>query len=245
MPKLYNTLPYSMQTIYKQLQTQLESFQTSCEFHGVSFESIAETYKAVFEDHPEYFWLSGSSAGTTITRGTSISVEFRPEYRETSSTNQLRREKTEFESKVAELIALAKRRSSNIYDQILFLHDYLVVHTDYRDNSRHCFDAYGCLIQGRAVCSGYAAAFHVLMNKLGVECGRVRGSSSSALTGEVSHVWNYIKLSDGYYFIDVTWDDDEINKNNNRNFYMVTTSELLEKDSKQHNFTQELYKEIK
>ena len=207
MSTIYSTLPNEKQRIYQDLQTKLEAFQTAFVYQNVSYDSLCEIYKAVLEDHPEYFWLSGASACTTRTRGTFSFVEFRPEFRGLMSVDQAKGENVRFRATVSELISMVKRYSSDPYAQVLFLHDYLVLHSDYRDGSTHCFDAYGCLIEGKAVCAGYAAAFHVLMNKLGVECGRVRGSSASALTGEVSHEWNYIRLADGYYFVDVTWDD--------------------------------------
>ena len=231
MPTAYSKLQYSKQRIYKELQSKLETFHLACEFQGVSFETIGEIYKAILEDHPEYFWLSGASSGTTKTCGAFSSVTFRPELRISDPSDQLRIERTKFETKVSELVSLAKRQSYDVYKQILFLHDYLVQHTDYRSDSQHCYDAYGCLILGRAVCAGYAAAFQVLMSKLGIECGRVRGNSASALTGEVSHVWNYIRLSDGYYFVDVTWDDPVVSNGTNRDnlsheYFCLSSNEI-------------------
>lgn len=232
MPTAYSTLHYSKQSIYRELQSKLEIFQSSCEFQGVSFETVDEIYKAIIEDHPEYFWLSGASSGTTKTCGAFSSVTFRPELREAAASfNQIRKERTKLEAKASELVSLAKRQSYDVYKQILFLHDYLVQHTDYRSDSQHCYDAYGCLILGRAVCSGYAAAFQVLMSKLGIECGRVRGNSASALTGEVSHVWNYIRLSDGYYFVDVTWVDPVVSNGTNRDnlsheYFCLSSNEI-------------------
>lgn len=216
MPTAYHALQYSEQCTYRELQSKLETFQLSCEFQGISFETIVEIFKMILEDHPEYFWLSGAGSGTIKTRGAVSSVIFRPELCESASFNQIKKERAELKSKVSELISLAKRQSYDVYKQILFLHDYLVQHTDYCSNSPHCYDAYGCLILGGAVCAGYAAAFQVLMSKLGIECGRVRGNSASVLTGEISHVWNYISLPDGYYFIDVTWDDPVVRNGTNR-----------------------------
>lgn len=231
MPTAYSALHYSKQSIYRELQSKLETLQPLCEFQGVSFETVGEIYKAVLEDHPEYFWLSGASSGTTKTCGAFSSVTFRPELRGAASFDQIRKERTKLEAKASELVSLAKRQSYDVYKQILFLHDYLVQHTDYRSDSQHCYDAYGCLILGRAVCAGYAAAFQVLMSKLGIECGRVRGNSASALTGEVSHVWNYIRLSDGYYFVDVTWDDPVVSNGTNRDnlsheYFCLSSNEI-------------------
>ena len=203
----FGALSMAQRRTYRDLQSGIEAFRTEFVYLNETNEGICGVFKAVLADHPEYFWLTGSSKGTVETLGSSVKVYFRPEFVGSSSALQLRSEKSAFDAKVSELIALAKRRSNVLYEQIVFLHDHMVRHTDYRMNVSHCFDAYGCLVLGKAVCAGYAAAFQVLMNRLGVECGRLHGSSSSQLTGETSHEWNYIRLQDGYYFIDVTWDD--------------------------------------
>lgn len=81
MPTAYSTLQFSRQNIYRELQSKLDMFQPSCEFQGVSFETISEIYKAVLEDHPEYFWLSGASSGTTKSSGAFSSNEIRLSHR--------------------------------------------------------------------------------------------------------------------------------------------------------------------
>lgn len=123
MPTAYSKLQYSKQRIYKELQSKLETFHLACEFQGVSFETVGEIYKAVLEDHPEYFWLSGASSGTTKTCGAFSSVTFRPELRgSAASFDQIRKERTKLETKASELVSLAKRQSYDAYKQILFLH---------------------------------------------------------------------------------------------------------------------------
>lgn len=61
--------------------------------------------------------------------------------------------------------------------------------------------AYSTLVNGRTVCAGYARAFQYLMQQLGVPCYYCTGYA-----GE-SHAWNIIRLDDGYYNVDATWDD--------------------------------------
>lgn len=169
------------------------------------FDTVFKVYKTVLDHHPEYFWLSGKCSGTTKTRTDGSILSFKPGFE--YDLSQVPEDRQLFNHTIDTLVNTAKKHTSSLYEQILFLHDYLVVHTDYVLNAPHCYDAYGCLVSHNAVCAGYAAAFQVLMQKIGVLCGRTSGWSKSNLTGESSHVWNYIKLSDGYYYIDVTWDD--------------------------------------
>lgn len=62
------------------------------------------------------------------------------------------------------------------------------------------YTVYGAIVDGKAVCAGYAYAFGEFMNRLGIENGY-------ALSNSMDHIWNQVKLDDGWYWIDVTWND--------------------------------------
>jgi len=61
--------------------------------------------------------------------------------------------------------------------------------------------AYSALVNGRSVCAGYSRAFQYLMQEAGIPCYYCTGYA-----GE-SHAWNIVGLEDGFYNVDVTWDD--------------------------------------
>ena len=67
--------------------------------------------------------------------------------------------------------------------------------------------AYSAIIPGDAfepVCEGYAGAFKVLCDALGVPCICVSGS----MTSLSAHMWNYVQLENGkWYQVDVTTGD--------------------------------------
>ena len=227
--KYYELLTRVEQKCYNEILTKIESYKAEWSFSQTSFDFIVKVYRSVLKDHPEYFWLSPDCEGTTITSGSELTVLFRPKIE--VEINQIMTMRQKVDNCVKDLISKAKRRSLHLYEQVLFIHDYLVMNTDYVLNTSHCYDAYGCLILHRAVCSGYAAAFQMLMKKLGVECGRISGWSSSKICEDTSHVWNYVKLSDGYYYIDVTWDDPIINNgvaadNLSHDFFCVNLNEM-------------------
>ena len=122
------------------------------------------------------------------------------------------------------------------------IHDYIIKKTKYDDNyvkTDKIVDsnkATGALINGKSLCSGYADAFALFLDKLNIPNFKVNSEE---------HEWNVIYFNNKWSHVDVTWDDDEINKNNNRNFFLINTKELLEKDKKDHNFNKDLYLEIK
>lgn len=86
--------------------------------------------------------------------------------------------------------------------------------------------AYGALVNKKAVCSGFSAAYKAIMDYLGIPCitvsGYSKGKNSNGYDteGNVGHAWNYVKLqtaskndsakSDGvqsyeWFAFDVTW----------------------------------------
>ena len=67
-------------------------------------------------------------------------------------------------------------------------------------------NAYGALLMKRAVCDGFSSAFALLAKKLGFECMLVVGRSAYISTTLVNHAWNIVKVKNGFYHMDVTWD---------------------------------------
>jgi len=67
--------------------------------------------------------------------------------------------------------------------------------------------AYGALVNGAAICQGYAAAMYLLLRLLDVNCRIVTGTAPDLETGEeVLHAWNIVELDGRYYNVDVMWD---------------------------------------
>lgn len=76
------------------------------------------------------------------------------------------------------------------------------------------FYAYGALVEGRAVCEGYARAYQALLTTESIECGLV-----ASFGGD--HMWNTAVLDGVSYHIDTTWGD----KNGNENKYFCMTED--------------------
>ena len=56
------------------------------------------------------------------------------------------------------------------------------------------YTAYGCLVEGRAVCAGYAKAFKLLLGRCGISCYYVVGEA-----GGGKHGWNCVELDGNYH----------------------------------------------
>lgn len=89
------------------------------------------------------------------------------------------------------------------------LHDYLVLNTKYDEINfinntvpKESYTAYGALINGVAVCEGYATALDKLLKLVGIESKVITGTA-----GGGAHAWNMAKIDGNWYYVDATWDD--------------------------------------
>lgn len=113
------------------------------------------------------------------------------------------------------------------FDKELYLHDYIANNCVYEENSLGS-SAYGCLIENKAVCSGYSRALMLLLNKANVKSMLVGGIGKSSSRGDVSHLWNIVWIENEPYHVDVTWDDPGSSNDSSINhlYFNLTDSEI-------------------
>ena len=89
------------------------------------------------------------------------------------------------------------------------IHDYICKNTTYDESAPYNQSAYSVIVLHRSVCAGYSRAFQYLMNRSGLTCYYVTGTTTdSSIAGEDgAHSWNIVYLDGEYYNIDVLWDD--------------------------------------
>ena len=151
-----------------------------------------------------YEQMDVSLAAQIFTEDCIVSLTFYLTYRTSKD-----REK-DMNKKVAEVVAGLGAENMNDYEKVVAVHDYILDHVTYDhehvgdDSYLPQFTACAALIEGTAVCQGYATLMYRLLLELGVDCRVVTGT----VAGE-GHGWNIVKLGDLYYNIDATFDDDE------------------------------------
>lgn len=88
-------------------------------------------------------------------------------------------------------------------EKVTAIYAYLCDYVVYDENATNCFTAYGALLDGKAVCQGYALAMMRLLNAVDVETDVVLGTSS-----EINHMWNVVYIDGEYFLLDATWDSE-------------------------------------
>ena len=95
------------------------------------------------------------------------------------------------------------------YEQIKYVHNWLVDNLEYDITYKQTdiHNVYGALVNKKVVCEGYARAFKYILDGLNIENVLVSGTATNSNGSTESHAWNYVKIDNKWYAIDVTWDD--------------------------------------
>jgi hypothetical protein len=193
----YSMLNDKLKTIYRQIYANASSCTSSfAPTEEVSTSELKTAFEAFFNDHPEIFWIQTgySCKHTQNGKCVEVTLKYYP------IVNKLDSAKTEFEQQAQNIISGASAYGSD-YDKEKYVHDALIQKVEYDENASMNQSAYSALVNGKTVCAGYARAFQYCMQKMGIPTYYCTGYS-----GE-EHAWNIVKLADGYYNVDVTWDD--------------------------------------
>ena len=168
---------------------------------SLSVDELRTVYDAYRRDHAEHFWL-GNSYTYSYTSETVTSIK--PTY--ILSGDELSAAKIEFENAIDNIIA-GVNSSMTEYEKEKYLHDALAIQVTYIE-SENAHNAYGALVEGKAVCEGYAEALQCLLHRVGIQSFIAIGSSINPSTStSEGHAWNSVKIDGKYYHLDLTWND--------------------------------------
>ena len=189
-------LLYAYDNIAAGIEASLASISV---YNGENYISEAElgiVIDAYVRDYAHHFWLGKAYTYSYNKYGV---TKYTPQYTMAGAT--LEQAKAELYAAADEILALIDDSMTD-YEKELVIHDALVQRIVYLDGTTHAHDAYGALVEGYAVCEGYAEAFQYLLHRAGIQSFLVIGSSR----GE-GHEWNVALIDGEYYHVDPTWND--------------------------------------
>ena len=215
----YNRLSDSDKEAYVTLYSSFMSFD---EFITISVNesSLKDIFKAVLYDNPHIYWIEHDFEYVFNDN----SIKFIPHYRynqdETKSID------IQIQNKINYITDVADEYDSD-YEKELFIHNYVCEYTVY-DDTIDGNTIYDVLIDGKAVCEGYAKTIQILLEAVDIDNYLVVGESN--FEGEIGpHMWNIVTIDDTNYHLDATWNDND--KENDINyFYFNVTDDVIKKD---------------
>lgn len=192
---------------------------------------IREVVNAFIYDNPQYFWIENLFGYAYAGDDTIV------EFYSVLSANECSRYIKRFNDKVTELLSQVEKGKS-AYQREKLIHDLILKNCTYKTGVKSSadgweyFTAYGAIVNGEAVCEGYAKSMQVLLTRVGVQCSMVRGDA-----GGVAHMWNVVELNGEWYHVDPTWDDNENDNVPSYEYFNVTTEQIC----KNHTICDDIY----
>lgn len=174
----------------------------------LSEEEIRAAVTAFKDDHPQVFWLSNSYSYTWGgEQGDGTYVQLYSYLSPRQCEQGLQRLGERAEECVSKLTP-----GMTEYQREQAVHDFVVARCTYDHEAlEHAddwkgwwqtFTAYGALVEGKAVCEGYARAVQLLLSYAGMKSAVIRGVSENQ-----RHMWNVVQVEGDWYHLDPTWND--------------------------------------
>ena len=185
------------QRVYRELLKGIRAREKDFYLTLSQDDSIDRCYHAVLKDHPEIFWVHNHEKIYKTTYSDSDYCTFTPGYIYTES--EISEIQNAMEAGFQEVSSLIPADASD-YEKVLIVYTYVIDNTQYQASDDDQSIA-GVFWKKEAVCAGYAGAVQYLLERIGVPCIYVDGSTQGSTEG---HAWNIVKLDGEYYYVDAT-----------------------------------------
>lgn len=231
---IYEQLSSQEKTAYDELLAGIKNHDSLIYLKArVDAESLYRVYEAILltaaadEVYPPRQYKYSYS---TVT-GSVINVELAYDYTQT----QIDRMNVKLEKRVNEILSGITSRMTTA-DKVRHLHDSVISGCAYSSFGAHSDNAYGALVDGKAVCEGYARSMLLLCRRAGISCILVTGFA------EEEHMWNMVEIDGNWYHVDATWDDPSFADGREDYIgytYLNVSDELIKRD---HSIDSSLFK---
>ncbi len=220
--------------LYNHLMESIYSISDEADEHGhyrisrikvwerrLSEFDIREVINAFISDNPEYFWIENLFGYAYSDEDTII------EFYSVLSAADCERYIRRFNEKINAVLS-AIPDGKNEYEREKQIHDILLKNCVYKTgvtgsaDGWQYFTAYGAIVEGEAVCEGYAKSMQILLSRAGIPCSMVRGDA-----GGVAHMWNVVELGGKWYHLDPTWDDNDTEGTISYEYFNLTQDAIL------------------
>ena len=179
----------------------VDTFKINIDFGEtkVRYETVEKVMAAYNRDYFEQFWFKSELGHATYCYSNKIVVKM--EIYCSMSSEEVISAKQRFNSATDELLKGITIDMPE-FEREKIIHDRLAKKVVYDLNAPYAHNAYGALVDGKAVCDGYTKAFQYLLQKVGIQSFMATGTGNGG-----KHAWNIVRIDGKYYNVDLTWDD--------------------------------------
>ncbi len=202
----------------------------NCYLPGISYGNLDEDrakniyYNAFRYSNPQFYYLMNSlglSSGKIYPR---VYEAFTKESARQNATTGIMSVLSVYEAEAGDKVSA--------YDKVKTIHDELCKKVSYNKDAADDLiseqdsfsqSAYSTFIMNKTVCTGYAEAFAMICNKLGID---------AIIETSETHAWNRVSLDDNWYIVDCTWDDKDSESVLYYKYFLRSFDEVLKNDQK-------------
>ena len=203
---------------------------------GYNIRETEAAIVAVFDDHPEIFWMNYLFELFADPATNTTMLLLRSEY----TADQVAGMMKELDKALAAFYQEMPKELSE-YEREVYVYKYIIDHcvyddniidnTEYEDAHPSLFNLYGVMVDHTAVCEGYAYSFDYLCSELGVDTVCICGTVEDDGEDDILHLWNAVMRDNEWYQADVTWDDpDEDEEVKDVYIYLNVTDRVMAQD---------------
>ncbi len=211
---VYSTIDEAVEYVREQMIARVESITVRISKKSVS--DVSNTVLGFMDKVFEYKRGGSGQAGDALAKSTgtwscqysvnsdAITMNLHIRY---FTTAQQEEQLTEAVNNALEGLNLEGKTT---YEKIRSIYDFICDNVDYdydglndRNNTIK-YTAYSALINGKAVCQGYAVLFYRMCIDAGIPTRIISGIGNGG-----AHAWNIVEINGYYYNVDVTWDGQE------------------------------------
>ncbi|MFJ7983062.1 transglutaminase domain-containing protein [Lysinibacillus xylanilyticus] len=225
----YNVVANTKVTTWDQFTTeivkQLNNFSPEIKIsYSGPMTDFKKNFMESFEKAQEQaVYASGHMESTTISADSTGNVTFKVKY----LTNQT--QEAALQKKVDQILkTVIKPSMKTDFEKVKSINDYIVSNTTYGTKTKASpHSAYALLMEGQAVCQGYALIAYRMLEQAGFDVKYVVGN----VNGNEAHAWNLVKVDGKWYHLDTTWNDPLPNRFGASSYdYFLVTDAQLKKD---------------
>ncbi len=195
----FSKLTTNQKKIYLEIYNCLLKMDEGAEVSTLDTAIIDKIFNLVMMDHPELFYVDGYRTTETTQDGVPIKIEVAGKYNVSKEVRKVKEEEIEQAAKAA---LKDCPTDGSEYEQVKYVFQWIIDRTDYSLEAPDNQNISSVFLNGRSVCQGYTMATKYLLDRLGIFCTVVYGTSN----GE-SHSWNLVRMDGTNCYVDTTWGD--------------------------------------
>lgn len=202
----YSRLSDGEKNIYDKMCGALLRFEPALSLHAGMGKAFTVNTKKIIEavlfDNPVFFYVNRNRI---VIKQTPMYIQFNFQY--THEKEEAEQLWTQVEEKIAKFIQYNIKPDMSPLAKQIAIHRHMgLISASNPPYDKEDFSVIGALIRGRCVCEGYAKAYKLFCDRLGIASIVVLGDGIKPDGTKEPHAWNITRINGVTAHVDACWD---------------------------------------